>query len=220
MNVEARHGYAKVEDDDEWMKVVDDNKFRWMCYDRRGLLYPSESSLNLETCWRWWNRNFLEASGCGCRVSAAMTSTLNLLPMPSPSLAPSCSSQVARVTQALLPCRSSRRWLGRVALVDSKSWSHKGESASARRKKHGTMRVESSQATSEAAEHSGGGDGEEVAESAIGLSTLEQFIELNAGSWTGTFTVSKSSINRREFFFLAMLQTCSTTLKLFFNILS
>ena len=129
-----------------------------------------------------------------------MTSTLNLLPMPSPSLAPACSAQVARVAQALLHCRSSRRWLGRVALVDSKSWSRKGESASARRKKYGTMRVESSQATSEAAEHSGGGDGEEVAESAIGLSTLEQFIELNAGSWTGTFTVSKSSINRREFF--------------------
>ena len=61
--------------------------------------------------------------------------------------------------------------------------------------------MESSQATSEAAEHSGGGDGEEVAESAIGLSTLEQFIELNAGSWTGTFTVSKSVINRRDFFF-------------------
>lgn len=60
------------------------------------------------------------------------------------------------------------------------------------------MRVESSQATSEAAEH--GGDGEEVAESAIGLSTLEQFIELNAGSWTGTFTVSKSCRNRKEMF--------------------
>lgn len=80
--------------------------------------------------------------------------------------------------------------------------------------------MESSQATSEAAEHSGGGDGEEVAESAIGLSTLEQFIELNAGSWTGTFTVSKSSINRRNFFFLEMLKTCSTTLKLFFQFLS
>lgn len=54
---------------------------------------------------------------------------------------------------------------------------------------HEVSRIHCSQATSsEAAEHDNG-DGEEGAEAVMGLSTLEQFIELNVGSWSGTFTV-------------------------------
>lgn len=46
------------------------------------------------------------------------------------------------------------------------------------------FRVLCSQATSEASNHS-----EEPSESATGLAALEQFIELNVGSWSGAFTV-------------------------------
>lgn len=52
------------------------------------------------------------------------------------------------------------------------------------KKQKGLSRVLCSQAASGISNHS-----EEPSESTTGLAALEQFIELNVGSWSGTFTV-------------------------------
>jgi hypothetical protein len=155
--------------------------------------------------FRWMSLYLLQTSEfrvCGLAINNLVAGARNSAAAaepPSPS--PQCQAEVGVVmaclssTPSSFCCRHSTlpRRLQSVGLRSScHSWSAvqskglvasgHGEGSAAVSKK--AFRVLCSQATSEASNHS-----EEPSERATGLAALEQFIELNVGSWSGAFTV-------------------------------